>query len=840
MKVRTSPIASSLRVAACVVGVLCLLPEKTVRNLFTSVELEQLSGARISTAYALDDRTWTTVLLPAAERNVKVVTNAVAATPLSVETAHEHQYSTRYQVTDMEGRLLVDRVYWQKTRQREYFDPETGRTIASKFFVGEAGHPLPTRSFNLNLRGLPAGPLRLRLQMGPRFEEITGVIARVYTPDDPPPYKLRYLWQRMSSDKQDSLARGNLYPTELTTEEERRNLVRNRWTPVAPLGIAGSDYQVRKLYSVQGEQLEEERQETIIPAGIYMSREVTGVLPLPAEGGEVRLEFEELATETGEEPLIVHFNHYGQQGHAVESSAANLDTDGMVIYRQVTGGVLEMLAPRELVVTAYLESDPSRPEITPPPAFVPAYLLAPGRAFDLKIARFWREHTPYRVDVRQVFSAGDVQFQARPVPLLYHFLDEEGMVLDSGFLVHEKSLSRHDVLVGSFAGYRVTEPSRHYLAVPSGTRTLRLLSMRDDLAISAFTRPADLLRRVRVPEDSYAFYRTRDEQLDPGEESARTWFLVRPIRGATWAREGLEAFVRVQGRPPAGGGSEALDQEFEPHVLHPLGFPAARQIIAEAESDDLEVIVGAGHRYIEVPNGHEVLGEFHGKLGDDAVAPGLICLKDDHSLASLRVFLDGALHFQATLASQATELEIPEFGVGPHRLSVVAGQNATILVSNASGSRGEMHLRRTVYRLDDEPLEIQVEKTTPGREVLSVWVYMPAGTDERALVRTRIELPAAARSPDPDSWTFEESRFEIRGRDGQAVRVLASDEPPLRAGYRFSLALGSDLRVGSYRVSLERDGGPVCFVHIAKLVPTTGDRRSVFLERALAPEESSR
>ena len=93
MKVRTSPLASSLRVAACVVGILCLLPEKTVRDMFPNVELEQLSSARISTAYTLDARTWTTFILPPGERNLKVATNAVLTTPPAVDhgPAYDHR-----------------------------------------------------------------------------------------------------------------------------------------------------------------------------------------------------------------------------------------------------------------------------------------------------------------------------------------------------------------------------------------------------------------------------------------------------------------------------------------------------------------------------------------------------------------------------------------------------------------------------------------------------------------------------------------------------------------------------------------------------------------------------
>ena len=165
MKLRTSPVASALRVGVCIVGIFCLFPEDTVRNMFTGVELQNVSNARISTAYALGgDRGWTSFSLPPMDRTIKIVTNAVAVAPPSREEGHEQQYSTRYQVTDVDGRVLIDRIYWQKARQREYFDPGTDKTVPSKFFVGEAGYPLPTRSFNLNLRGLPPGPLRLQTQ----------------------------------------------------------------------------------------------------------------------------------------------------------------------------------------------------------------------------------------------------------------------------------------------------------------------------------------------------------------------------------------------------------------------------------------------------------------------------------------------------------------------------------------------------------------------------------------------------------------------------------------------------------------------------------------------------
>ena len=81
-----------------------------------------------------------TFALPPDERILKVTTNAVASTPPPPTEDGEQQYSMRYQVTDLDGRVLIDRVYWQKSRQRVYFDPNIGADMNYPEPVGLTEH----------------------------------------------------------------------------------------------------------------------------------------------------------------------------------------------------------------------------------------------------------------------------------------------------------------------------------------------------------------------------------------------------------------------------------------------------------------------------------------------------------------------------------------------------------------------------------------------------------------------------------------------------------------------------------------------------------------------------
>jgi hypothetical protein len=63
-----------------------------------------------------------------------------------------------------------------------------------------------------------------------------------------PDREIKVAWQRMSGADRRRLAAGNIYPPQLLSEAEKRNLLRWRWRPVGPRGVEGEDYEVKRLY----------------------------------------------------------------------------------------------------------------------------------------------------------------------------------------------------------------------------------------------------------------------------------------------------------------------------------------------------------------------------------------------------------------------------------------------------------------------------------------------------------------------------------------------------------------------------------------------------------------
>ncbi|MBA3669169.1 MAG: hypothetical protein H0W71_03775 [Sphingomonas sp.] len=88
----------------------------------------------------------------------------------------------------------------------------------------------------------------LRLKAGRLDPGVARIVARV---QEQRPISIRQLavgWQRLSHREQERMAEGNAFPAEMLTDEERRNLLANRWYPVGPAGVQGIHYDRTILY----------------------------------------------------------------------------------------------------------------------------------------------------------------------------------------------------------------------------------------------------------------------------------------------------------------------------------------------------------------------------------------------------------------------------------------------------------------------------------------------------------------------------------------------------------------------------------------------------------------
>src|SRR5262245_18703367 len=247
--------------------------------------------ARSSTSYVIDREGWLSFRIPPDQRALKLVTNA------NVHEAHFGKvdfacaYALHYQLLDAAGNVLRDHVYSMNSTFLIYLSQVTGKPVPAQYYRGTSLVPLGPRAIMVNLEGFADQSAHFRLRVADADPAVSDVGVRVYFNEKPPPYKLRYLWQRMPAPRKERLARANVYTVDLLSEDEKRNLLENRWAALAPVGIQGKDYAERKLFTVVDDDASR-LVESVLPPGLYVDGSLHGVIPIPESGGCLRLEFE--------------------------------------------------------------------------------------------------------------------------------------------------------------------------------------------------------------------------------------------------------------------------------------------------------------------------------------------------------------------------------------------------------------------------------------------------------------------------------------------------------------------------------------------------------------------
>jgi len=211
----------------------------------SSSSQEQFDKTKKRVVYVLDQEHWTEFPILSKHQLLKVVSNASIPRANTLNLEDNWQYALNYQILDQNGNLLVERCYHHRTKARIL--EEHAINGSAIFYFDPNRQPTDGRDMYVNLNDMPqATLLRLRLQSAAPL--VKDVAIRVYWREINEEYKLDYLWYRLSNKQRQILARASIYDFDLLHEQEIRNLLRERWVPVGPLGVAGSEYNPRDFY----------------------------------------------------------------------------------------------------------------------------------------------------------------------------------------------------------------------------------------------------------------------------------------------------------------------------------------------------------------------------------------------------------------------------------------------------------------------------------------------------------------------------------------------------------------------------------------------------------------
>lgn len=764
----------------------------------------RLERARVAVAYRLDAERWTDFPLLPADRRLRVITNADLPLDLHpsprTDPAEQYPYAIAWRLLDGDDGVLREGVYHLHTRLSLFTDPESGEVGPRGFYYPARAQPGDGRGWMINLSG-ESSPARLQLRLAASAPPVEGVVARLYRREAVAEHKLTYRWQRMGEAKRERLARASVYSRELLRDDEKRRLLANRWLPVGPSGVAGSDYRVARLHlmeSYEGQPLDT----PIPPSGVAVGPGLNGVIPIPGEGGRLRFEWRPergLETAAGPSSGRLAFHWYGHPASRQRRWSESWSGGG-AWSGELAGGLVELTSPLPLAVRVWLTTPEGEREITPEPRYLRLFAANPE---PLRYTFGPGEAGPLRLDLRRRLDES-VDGTAH-----YRVLDRAGETLLEGVLDASERATRYERAVGAWE-QPLSEPRRHHFNLPPESAELRLEAPAG-LLFTAYSRPAGLPTQRILPS------------ADEGEVEIPAWFPRRPADHAGRLQRGGSLLIQVRRRPPEVD-PEILAGRYQWESYLPEGAWRGRHLLLPRAEEAAARTGSEGTAF------HPLADEGVVRLvGSGGMArPRLLFLRPTSGRMKLKLWLDGRPWLDTQVGAASGMLTLPAVAVGEHRLRVEHDGEVELLMDGVAGD-GAGHLRQLALKLGGKPLRFLYDKQSAGEELLSLRIHGPERLDGEQRIRLRIEgLPERSGGPYAE-WSLAQRDYRLREAHGEPVALIGANRR-LDGGNRLFIPLGADLPPARYRLVITLEEGPGGYLLLSRSRPGLAARREVVRE----------
>lgn len=783
-------------------------------------ELQQrIAASSISLAYVLEKRDWLSFSVEPGTRHIRLVTNANFVPPLSAQPQDAWNYALVLELLDAQGNVLQAREYHQRATVTRYLERKSGKELTPSFYLKGDRVPADGKVFVLNLSSY-ARVATLRVRLGASDPAIESVVLRAYAPQKVAPHKLAHQWQRLTEQDKKQAARGNVYGHELLLQSEITNLLREREIPLAPSGIRGRSYQTRTLYVMR--ELEGRIVDTPIPPpGVWVDHDLRGVVPIPEQGGQVRLEL--AATGIGPAPAPgapVQVRWIGRGPLERASRQASWTGSPLVIQQAWKGGLLEISAPGQLAVRAYLKTREGEQEITPAPMYARAFVADATEPVAYAIEHIGTAATPFRVDLRHFAAEPANDGTASPPLVSYEFLDRAGRRLRGGRILIDPPATAYERLAGDVSGLRASDPSTYYFSLPSEVAQVRFLADKRIL-VTAYNRPLDLAHVTQVPEDAYV------AQDDAFRQPA--WFLMRPLDYERLLLDNRSILLILQSRP-AEDQPDLLAGRYVWEDYHPEGNWLARHLFTPEQDVGRLREAARPSIYRPVIPGRDQAISLSGVGGEGSVSPTLLVLSQAVKPFQVSISLDGHLLHTATVAANTNEIPLPAVATGVHQFRLDGPAGARYYLNYAGQAKGSL-LRRLSNRFDGRALSFVYDRRTTCEETLSMRLHVPHGTKLRSQVSASVTLPADRLIGPLRGWTFGVRHYDIRPDPTLQVPVSGTAGQVLDRGQSFFIPLGEGLPAGRYRFEFHLEQGVPGYLSFSKITPGVVEQRRITIEQ---------
>jgi len=787
--------------------------------------LALLPEASPSLVYQLDQEKWTSFKLPVGQNPIRVL--ITAGLPDAYRTARlpenqEWQFAVEYQIIDSSGKVLREKVYHLKTKLTKYRDDPRNLEYTASFFLSPRLQPSDARSMMVNLNGLDK-PASLRIRQHAAGADVQALYARVYSPQSSPEFKLRSIWQRMTTRQKTRLAGGNVYPRELVTEEEKRNMTSTLWSPIGPSGVVKRDYRPLELYTlIENEALP--LNQATPPAGLFIDPDHAAVFPLGEHGKTITLRFVPVDTDTASDGKI-SVSWYGRG--VTQRSSRTLVWEGkpLEVTYHYGGGMIVVSGTQSFVARAFTSENGSLKEITPEPYYIRAYQLEPGASLEFPVEHEGDQPTPFRIEIRRQAASGIKNLPELTVG--YRLLDKDRKVVASGQIQVPFKLSRYETVAGILPAPLVSEPAPFHFMVPSPVRYLQIVS-ENPVLVSAYNRPFALPYSLSVPQDYFRTYQQTERQP--------AWFPLYHPDHERLVLANRTTLLITQIKPPEDDPELLAGQYFWEDFRPERSDWLARRIVTIWEHSipfQTDALPSLFRRLVEGLSSTVML---QAEPGLTTVVPTLLYFQKGSS-GYVRVSVDGKTAFQGTIFGQVGEIRLPVLAASRHDIKVNSPPGSRFYINQAGSGLDSLQIR-LANRVQGRELSFMIEKKR-YEEMLSLRYYAPEALSGQT-INLKVICEQAHETGGPwASWTFRERHFAIRLDPARQAFALGSAGERLIGGDVLYIPLGDDLAAGRYRFKVIIERPSAGYLTLSRTTPGKVDKRKSIYEEVIRHVEIS-
>jgi hypothetical protein len=799
--------------------------------------VEQLNAARPRLTYTLDQAVWMHFAIPPGATSLRVTTNANLPADLADEPEAEWLYGVIYELLDASGHVQTQHVYHHRSRVTRQMDQDTHEASLAAFYLDTQLKPTDTRNLIVDLAEFPSAT-RIRVRLALKQESIVDVAMSLYARQPVSERQASYLWRRLPRAQQLSLTKGLVYSTDFLNQSEQHQLLQNRWQALGPKGIEGRDYDSRKLYVL--ETIEPENtSEPILPSGLIVDAEHDGMIPIPADGITLRLDFlPQSASHPPPDQNGIHLTWYGKQPHERWHHHVTWQDTGTRFEGTLSPGLLELKVLEGATVVQSFRRDAN--QYTPwvlEPLQSHMYLVKPGQSIDFAVVHAKHMPTPFRIDVRHLPYPSQPG-NTSPPAVNYELLNTAGEAVQAGHLVSEAVMSRYDRIPSLSPETSVSDPSTTFFAIPSQVTHIRFSlpfpSPAAPMLIAAWNRPPDLVRELYIGHDGnlgdHGETGGDGHATELEEQRQWAWFPKRPENVEHLVAEQHAYLLHVQPRPPQDEADLQTD-EYQVERYRPEGMWHGRYLFLPRDPDQTPLRPEAlAVAFQPLPSGKAQRLVLGGLPQLRFLQPTLMYFSKTAKPQPFEVIIDGVQEHHGTTTGWQGEIELPVVSAGAHQIKLKS-QPETQWYMNHVVSGTPSHVKRLAYRFDSSGLSFIYERQHATEETLSMRWHAPYGTRQATYIQAHLALSSTSRLTPASSWTFHERRYVLAPTTGPPLPVLNTTATHVNGGQPFFLPIGPDVPAGRYRIRLRLEQGPPGYITLGKL------NRGVFESRQFTGEK---